>query len=123
MSVAATVWAPRDLAEIDVRVIIGGGFSEEMLGSAYHAVVHRLRQRTEAYLDIFEHRILPQMDDVGIASTYVATLLRIAKLDEPGRVRKLALELRERTALALLRCKRTSLRLQTRYAEFDQLTQ
>jgi hypothetical protein len=118
-----TVWAPRDLAEIDVRVIIGGGFSEEMLGSAYHAVVHRLRVRTDAYLDVLEHHILPQLDDVGLASTYIATMLRLAKLDEPNRVRKLALELRERTALALLRCKRTSLRLQTRYAEFDQLTQ
>ena len=119
----ATVWAPRGLAEIDVRVIIGGGFNEELLGSAYHAVVHRLRERTGAYLDVLERHILPQIDDVGIASTYIATLLRLAKLDEPERVRLLAQELRERTALALLRCKRTSLRLQTRYAEFDQLAQ
>src|SRR4051812_8393141 len=123
MHIASAVWAPRDLAEIDVRVIIGGGFSEELFGTAYHAIINRLRERTGAYLDVLEHYVMPRLDDFGLASTYIATLLRLARLDEPLRVRLIATELRERTALALLRCKRTSFRLQTRYAEFDALAQ
>jgi hypothetical protein len=123
MQIAAAVWTPRNLAEIDVRIIIGGGFSEEFLGTAYHAIVHRLREHTGAYLDVLEHYVMPRLDDTGLASTYIATLLRLAKLDEPVRVRQIATELRERTALALLRCKRTSNRLQTRYAEFDLISQ
>jgi hypothetical protein len=119
---ATAVWAPNHLAEIDVRVIIGGGFNEEMLGTTYHVIVGRMRERTDAYLDVLEHCIMPRLDDAGLSATYLATLLRIAKLDEPHRVRKIALELRERTALALLRTKKTSVRLQTRYAEFDALT-
>jgi hypothetical protein len=122
VGLANAVWAPTHLAEIDVHVIIGGGFSEELLGTAYHIIARRVRERTDTYLDVLEKIILPRLDDSGLAATYLATLLRMAKLDEPVRVRRIALELRERTAFALLRTKKTSVRLQTRYAEFDALT-
>lgn len=119
------IWAAHEVAEIDVRVIVSGELCELSLGSGgYRAVIARLRRHTDAYLDVLERSLLPRLDDEGLATLQLGRLLRLARPDEPVRVRQIAALLRERAALALLRCprdSRTLFRLQARFADYAEL--
>jgi hypothetical protein len=131
---SANSWASDDVAQIDVRIIIGGNFSIDHLGPAwYRAVVMRVLDRPGKYLDVLERRILPRIDDEGVAALWVSNLLRLTRAEEPERAFRIATDMRQRAADALLRCahRRTPksgdlvqqmFKLQTRYAEYDALT-
>ena len=127
--VSAEDWTADEVAQIDVRMIIGGNFSMDHLGPGwYRAMVTRVLSRPNGYLDVLERRILPRLDDEGIAALYVANLLRLAQKAEPDRVRQIARGLRKRAAVALARSARASdthrlMILQMRFAEYDALSQ
>jgi hypothetical protein len=130
----ANSWATDEVAQIDVRIVIGGSFSIDHLGPAwYRAVIMRVLDRPGRYLDVLERRILPRIDDEGVAALWISNLLRLVRDQEPERALRIAVEMRQRAADALLRSahKRAPrnadfvqqmFKLQARYAEYDALT-
>jgi hypothetical protein len=129
-------FASSDTVEIDLQIIIGGNFSVDHLGPEwYRAVVARVQAQPDRYLDALERRILPRVDEEGLASLYLGNLLRLVHDERAERVRWIAADLRERTVDALLRVARKNprgraaqeeherelFRLQARFAEYSEL--
>lgn len=75
----------------DVRLIVGGNFTEDALGPLYHEVLARLRSAPNAYLDTFERLFVTRPVNAGqLSKLYLAAFLQRVASAAPDRVRALA---------------------------------